>query len=159
MFCSKCGAQLPEGTLFCTSCGQPVGGLPAPAAVSPAYTSPGIEPAASIPVYQSAPAAVPLPSPYAGFWLRVVAHIIDGITLGVCWGAHVGGRRIHRRWCSAQRNRRNEQFRCRAIGRLGADAHLRRVYRNSCVVDLQRLHGKLAKSRNAGENGARVDRH
>jgi uncharacterized RDD family membrane protein YckC len=27
-----------------------------------------------------------LPSPYAGFWLRVVAYIIDGIVLGVIFG-------------------------------------------------------------------------
>ncbi len=29
-----------------------------------------------------APAVVALPSPYAGFWLRVVAHLIDGLVLG-----------------------------------------------------------------------------
>lgn len=39
-----------------------------------------------MPVYQSAAMAMPLPSPYAGFWLRVVAHIIDGIVLGVVFG-------------------------------------------------------------------------
>jgi uncharacterized protein YbjQ (UPF0145 family) len=27
-FCSKCGAQLPEGTKFCTSCGATVGSQP-----------------------------------------------------------------------------------------------------------------------------------
>jgi len=28
-FCSKCGAQLPEGTKFCTSCGAAIGSQPA----------------------------------------------------------------------------------------------------------------------------------
>jgi uncharacterized protein YbjQ (UPF0145 family) len=28
-FCSKCGAQMPEGTKFCTSCGATVGSQPA----------------------------------------------------------------------------------------------------------------------------------
>jgi uncharacterized RDD family membrane protein YckC len=89
MFCSKCGAQLAEGTLFCTSCGQPVGGLPAPAAVPSTHASPSVEPGGGVPVYQSVPTAAPLPSPYAGFWLRVVAHIIDGLTLGVFLGVIV----------------------------------------------------------------------
>jgi len=30
--------------------------------------------------------AVPLPSPYAGFWLRLVAYIIDSLVLGVVFG-------------------------------------------------------------------------
>jgi uncharacterized membrane protein YvbJ len=29
-FCSKCGAQMPEGTKFCTSYGATVGSQPAP---------------------------------------------------------------------------------------------------------------------------------
>ena len=36
--------------------------------------------------YPVAPMAVLLPSPYAGFWLRVVAYLIDGIILGVIYG-------------------------------------------------------------------------
>ncbi|MGA8144849.1 MAG: RDD family protein [Candidatus Acidiferrales bacterium] len=86
MFCSKCGAQLMEGTSFCSACGQPASGPPAPAGVQSAYASPAIAPGGGMPVYQSAAMAMPLPSPYAGFWLRVVAHIIDGIVLGVVFG-------------------------------------------------------------------------
>jgi len=74
---------------FCSACGQPVGGLPAPAAAPVTYTSPANAPDGAMPVYQSAPIVVPLPSPYAGFWLRVVAHIIDGITFGVLLGVLV----------------------------------------------------------------------
>ena len=39
-----------------------------------------------VPAYPVAPIAVALPSPYAGFWLRVVAYIIDSIVLGVIFG-------------------------------------------------------------------------
>jgi predicted amidophosphoribosyltransferase len=38
MFCTKCGAQLPEGVKFCTSCGAPVktlAGMEKPAAQTP----------------------------------------------------------------------------------------------------------------------------
>ena len=37
-FCANCGAQLTEGTSFCSSCGGPVGGA-APAAPSPAAST------------------------------------------------------------------------------------------------------------------------
>jgi uncharacterized RDD family membrane protein YckC len=72
MFCSKCGANVSEGSTFCNACGAPVTGV-------------GIPRPAGAPV--SAPvgyAAVP-GAPrfvYAGFWLRFVAIIIDAIVLG-----------------------------------------------------------------------------
>lgn len=80
MFCSKCGARLTEGTAFCSVCGTPVSGPPVAASEPPVYASPAIVPAGVAPTY---PVALALPSPYAGFWLRVVAHIIDWIVLGV----------------------------------------------------------------------------
>jgi uncharacterized RDD family membrane protein YckC len=83
VFCSKCGARLTEGTAFCSVCGTPVSGPPLAASAPPTYASPAIVPAGVAPAYPIAPMAVALPSPYAGFWLRVVAHIIDGIVLGV----------------------------------------------------------------------------
>jgi uncharacterized RDD family membrane protein YckC len=64
MFCSRCGLKVEEGVRYCTACGQEVGS---------AVTPPQI------------PASVPVPAPqrYAGFWLRFVAHLIDGIVLGI----------------------------------------------------------------------------
>jgi uncharacterized RDD family membrane protein YckC len=87
MFCSKCGTRLTEGMSFCSSCGQPVVALPTtPSGVPATYSSPVVAPAGGVPVYSSAPIAVALPSPYAGFWLRVVAHLIDGLVIGVVFG-------------------------------------------------------------------------
>jgi uncharacterized RDD family membrane protein YckC len=57
-----------EGNRFCQSCGQEVGvAAPATQAVPPA------------------PAGVSVsgPRPYAGFWLRFVAYLIDGLILGI----------------------------------------------------------------------------
>jgi uncharacterized RDD family membrane protein YckC len=86
VFCSKCGARLTEGTTFCSVCGTPVNG-PLPAAgLPPTYAPPAIASASAVPAYPVAPIAVALPSPYAGFWLRVVAYIIDSIVLGVIFG-------------------------------------------------------------------------
>jgi uncharacterized RDD family membrane protein YckC len=73
MFCSRCGIRVEEGNRFCQACGQEVGGtviaapaatgaLPPPMAVSPAATAPRL---------------------YAGFWLRVVASLVDGLILGI----------------------------------------------------------------------------
>ncbi|MGB8802263.1 MAG: RDD family protein [Candidatus Acidiferrales bacterium] len=77
MYCSKCGTNVTDGAAFCSACGQPTAGPPtiAPTAARPA---PGI-PAPYVP-----PPLTPiLPSPYAGFWLRVVAHLIDDLLLGI----------------------------------------------------------------------------
>jgi uncharacterized RDD family membrane protein YckC len=80
MFCSKCGAAVAEGAVFCTSCGQPASGPP-PAAV--AATPPPPQPAWQPgPPPGTAPTAR-LPVTYAGFWLRFVAAFIDGLALGV----------------------------------------------------------------------------
>jgi uncharacterized RDD family membrane protein YckC len=79
MYCSKCGANVAEGTAFCSVCGQPlvapvapsVGGVPV--SVAPAYAPP-VQPGWQAPAVQ--------PVAYAGFWLRFVAFIIDAIVLG-----------------------------------------------------------------------------
>jgi uncharacterized RDD family membrane protein YckC len=65
MFCSKCGTLLADGAAFCASCGAAQAAPPAPVA--------------------AVPLAPAVPSPYAGFWLRVVAYIIDEalLVLGV----------------------------------------------------------------------------
>ena len=90
MFCSKCGARLEPGAGFCTACGIPVTGPLPPATISPAAIpsanwSPAVA-AGEPPVYAGYPAAIALPSPYAGFWLRLVAYLIDSILLGVVYG-------------------------------------------------------------------------
>jgi uncharacterized RDD family membrane protein YckC len=90
MFCSKCGTRLEPGAGFCTACGAAVTGpLPpatfSPAAIPPANLSPAVA-AGAPPAYAGYPAAVALPSPYAGFWLRFVAYLIDAIVLSVVYG-------------------------------------------------------------------------
>jgi uncharacterized RDD family membrane protein YckC len=82
MFCSKCGANVEAGKAFCGACGQPVAGfsvgqqtaVPAPGIPS-AYLPPAV-PTWQVPVAQAGIA-------YAGFWLRLVAAIIDGFVLSI----------------------------------------------------------------------------
>ena len=72
MYCSKCGSILGADVAFCTSCGTPVvrgafagtGGVPVPPNVGVA----GFSTTRSV--------------IYAGFWLRFVAYLIDGLILG-----------------------------------------------------------------------------
>ena len=73
MFCTRCGLRVEEGVRFCSSCGQEVGAL------APAEPVAMTEPPSSMPV--NAPVSVLLP--YAGFWLRFVALLIDGLILGI----------------------------------------------------------------------------
>jgi uncharacterized RDD family membrane protein YckC len=84
MFCTRCGVQVVEGNRFCQACGQEVGvavtaaepaEVPASAAFPPVAAS-------SAPVYATARA----PLPYAGFWERVAAYLIDGLILGIPFG-------------------------------------------------------------------------
>jgi uncharacterized RDD family membrane protein YckC len=84
MFCSKCGANVTDGAGFCSACGQPTAtaATPVPAAV--------VRPAPGLPApYASLALASALPSPYAGFWLRVVAHLIDDLLIGIGIGVLV----------------------------------------------------------------------
>jgi uncharacterized RDD family membrane protein YckC len=81
MFCSKCGANVAEGVAFCSACGQPVVGYSvAPAGATPPAATPAYVPPAQT-GWQAPTARAPVA--YAGFWLRVVAFIIDAIVLGV----------------------------------------------------------------------------
>jgi uncharacterized RDD family membrane protein YckC len=77
MFCSRCGVQVQEGNQFCQVCGQEVG-VAASAAHAAAVSAP------PPPVAASAPVSAPLP--YAGFWERVAAYLIDGLILGIPFG-------------------------------------------------------------------------
>ncbi|HEV3253574.1 MAG TPA: RDD family protein [Candidatus Acidoferrales bacterium] len=78
MFCSKCGASIADGTIFCTSCGQLAATSPSVASATPPV-QPTWQPAGAAPAARA-------PVAYAGFWLRFVAIIIDGIVLGVVLG-------------------------------------------------------------------------
>ena len=76
MFCSRCGLRVEEGNRFCQACGQEVG---AAVTAAPAAAS-----ALPPPIAVSARASAPLP--YAGFWERVAAYLIDGVILGIPFG-------------------------------------------------------------------------
>jgi len=80
-FCNKCGTLNTVGAQFCSQCGASTspmpGGIPTSASTSPHPGSP-----------YSAPASYPLVAPvvaasYGGFWIRLVAAIIDAIILRV----------------------------------------------------------------------------
>src|SRR6202011_1884185 len=91
VYCSKCGSLVEDGVAFCPACGQPV----QPSASLSAALPVGASSAAAVPTGYGAnayPAASQMVPPvvyaqssvqYAGFWLRVVAYLIDSIVLGV----------------------------------------------------------------------------
>jgi uncharacterized RDD family membrane protein YckC len=72
-FCNKCGTQNDAAAQFCSRCGAPFNAAPSP---TPAATSaiPSAVPAGY-------PAPAPYPAvpyvPYAGFWIRFIAAIVD----------------------------------------------------------------------------------
>ena len=68
MYCSKCGALLADGAMFCSACGQ-------------AFSTAA---AMARPMNAQAPAAPRVE--YGGFWLRFLAYLIDGavIMIGIC---------------------------------------------------------------------------
>jgi uncharacterized RDD family membrane protein YckC len=70
MFCKNCGLRLDEGNRFCKGCGHEVGVVAPAAANAPLVTNTG-----------SVSARPPLF--YAGFWVRLVAHLIDGVVVGI----------------------------------------------------------------------------
>lgn len=82
LFCNKCGAPNAAGAQFCSRCGAPTNPVPgvapptvpASASAAPAYSVPAPSYSAVAPV-----AGVR----YGGFWIRVVAFIIDAILVRV----------------------------------------------------------------------------
>lgn len=83
MYCSKCGNMLAAGTAFCQACGTPVSSA-APAAALPAAGGLGAPALAGAVQAGVSPHWLPAPSrTYGGFWLRVVAHLIDGMITGI----------------------------------------------------------------------------
>jgi|SRR5580704_223551 uncharacterized RDD family membrane protein YckC len=81
MYCSKCGAAISQNATFCTACGQPVNQPTTFAANVPPYATTATPPLARLDGYGASPAFPGMA--YAGFWLRVVAHFIDGILAGI----------------------------------------------------------------------------
>lgn len=91
MYCTRCGAAIGDNASFCSNCGQPLnaaepvttgaGQIPAPAFSAPgAFTGalPLATPVATVAAY---PAQIVVAQLYAGFWLRLVAYIIDAAIL------------------------------------------------------------------------------
>jgi uncharacterized RDD family membrane protein YckC len=73
MFCSRCGLRVEEGNRFCQGCGQEVGAAVAAAPVA----------ASALPPPYAGSAQVSVAQPYAGFWLRFAAALVDGVILGI----------------------------------------------------------------------------
>ncbi len=76
MYCSRCGATVSDGVAFCSACGNSTG------AAGTTQTQVGVLPPP--PPQQQVAAAVPVL--YAGFWLRLVADIIDNLILDIPTG-------------------------------------------------------------------------
>ena len=82
MFCSSCGKQTADTSAFCGSCGRPIVGYSvggASTAATPAYAGAGAD-GGSVAIAGVAQAGT---SAYAGFWLRLVAIIIDNLVLSI----------------------------------------------------------------------------
>jgi uncharacterized RDD family membrane protein YckC len=67
VLCTQCGAQSPAGAGFCQKCGARMSGLVTSPATSVAY----------------APAPAYTVQPFAGFWIRVLATLIDSFALSI----------------------------------------------------------------------------
>jgi len=76
VFCSKCGAALAADTAFCQSCGNPVARNPLATATPSMNTA--VSPHAGVGAIVYATNVT-----YAGFWLRVVAYIIDSLIVSL----------------------------------------------------------------------------
>jgi uncharacterized RDD family membrane protein YckC len=82
MYCSKCGTAIPQGEAFCSACGQPVN-PPFAAGPNASISAASVPPSLARPYVSVSPAPLFPQSAYAGFWLRVVAAIIDGIVISI----------------------------------------------------------------------------
>lgn len=78
MYCSKCGSEISPTTAFCSTCGQAISGLvqamPSLSPVDPNQYGQVVPPSYGNVQYGGVA--------YAGFWLRFVAYIIDGVICG-----------------------------------------------------------------------------
>ena len=85
MYCSKCGAAMPDGAAYCSNCGQgfSVAAAARPPILSASVAAPMGGDAAAIPAYPGY-AAVPRVE-YAGFWPRFLAFLIDNVVVGIAF--------------------------------------------------------------------------
>ena len=81
MFCSSCGATVKEGSTFCGTCGKPLSDTAAQAPATP--TAGAVVATGGQPIVPGGMAAARDTGLYAGFWLRVVAALIDGLLIGI----------------------------------------------------------------------------
>jgi uncharacterized RDD family membrane protein YckC len=81
VYCSKCGASLAADAAFCGSCGTSVG---RPASSAPLQPLPAAYAGAPVHVAYADPAGLVVSRgfTFAGFWLRVVAYLLDSVILG-----------------------------------------------------------------------------
>ncbi|HEY6971192.1 MAG TPA: RDD family protein [Candidatus Angelobacter sp.] len=70
VFCSRCGESNLAGGAFCQRCGASLGAIATPVPVPPGMPV--------VPV-------VLIASPYGGFWIRVLAYLIDRIVVGAIY--------------------------------------------------------------------------
>jgi uncharacterized RDD family membrane protein YckC len=93
MYCTRCGTPLANGAAFCGVCGHPT----------------SADSAAAAGRHFDYPLAPRPTFPYAGFWLRYVAYLIDLlVALGIVAGmagitALLGGRGVFRRMAAEMR--------------------------------------------------------
>ncbi len=80
-FCNKCGAQNTAGAQFCNRCGTPTSVAPGVPGVVPSTAPPAPYPISATPSYPGVAPVVGVG--YGGFWIRVVAAIIDAIILRI----------------------------------------------------------------------------
>jgi len=79
VYCSKCGSEISPTTAFCSTCGQAIAVLtPVPAIPSLSPVDPNLYAQPVVPASYGAVA-------YAGFWLRFVAYLIDGVISGLAF--------------------------------------------------------------------------
>jgi uncharacterized RDD family membrane protein YckC len=85
VYCSKCGVNLAAGTAFCGSCGTPTG-TPAAAIARPSAPPSYVGGSSHAAYADPAGLVVSRGFTYAGFWLRVVAALIDGVIMSIALG-------------------------------------------------------------------------
>ena len=84
IYCNRCGAQNSAMAKFCANCGTPFSSEVQPPAPQP--TPPEISPRPQSPAWQVPAAGYAQSAPrtqYGGFWLRVVAVVIDSILVAI----------------------------------------------------------------------------